>query len=96
MVEKNGHSTKRGVLHTRPLGNLVALSWKPESICSPCELLLILCSFVLGGEDAYDCHVFRKTLATICKETLFCMPPMCHLDPGTAMDPTSPVHLRSL
>ena len=50
MVEKNGHSTKRGVLHTRPLGNLVALSWKPESICSPCELLLILCSFVLGGK----------------------------------------------
>ena len=48
MVEKNGHSTKRGVLHTRPLGNLVALSWKPESICSPCELLLILCSFFLG------------------------------------------------
>lgn len=38
---------ERRVAH-QAMGNLVALSWKPESICSPCELLLILCSFFLG------------------------------------------------
>lgn len=60
MVEKNGHSTKRGVLHTRPWE--IWLLYRGSR-----NLFAVLVNFCwfrvpLFWEDAHDCHNCRKTI----------------------------------
>lgn len=63
---------ERRVAH-QAVGNLAALSWKPESICIPCELLLILCSFVLGGKMPMIAMFSEKHLQPFANKHSVCL-----------------------